>query len=257
MANYTHQTFMSRRLATIMNHLGGYLSGTEEDKYGLGKAVATVVGYTVLHNIVDNFIRKSRRGTDDFGEQWPELSPVTVANRKVGPGDMKDPAIAYRVKAKAHIKKYYYSRYLLTMSKKDAETMAEKVAEQMVSKDTGKTKLQTLGNRKVDILRDTGRLLNSLQPGQIVELSSTIKYKPPKTDLKDDQIFEPVAGAVTIDSNVEYAKEHQEGLPVRNPPLARRSFLPQKNDTLPSIWKQDIRTALETYMVLLLSKMLK
>lgn len=75
------------------------------------------------------------------------------------------------------------------------------------------------------ILRDTGRMFNSLGPGIV----------------SSDQVAEYPPGKVIVGTNVDYAKYHQSKLPRKlkkdgTPKLPRRQFLPDDTHPIPVTW---------------------
>lgn len=88
-----------------------------------------------------------------------------------------------------------------------------------------------LSQRQVEILRDTGILLNSLSPGQLGGGAFPNSYSPPNGEGGKEQILKTVADGVQVGTTVPYAGVHQHGAPSRNIPA--RPFLPHK---IPDKW---------------------
>jgi hypothetical protein len=86
------------------------------------------------------------------------------------------------------------------------------------------------GNRPVEILRDTGLLLNSLSPALPADLA---KHPPPPVA---NQVFRLGVAAVMIGTNRKWAWVHHEGLPGKIP---QRRLWPAPA-RWPSAWWQDI-----------------
>jgi hypothetical protein len=84
----------------------------------------------------------------------------------------------------------------------------------------------------VDILRDTGVLLNSLSPGELGGAAGSITYSPPSADGGEAQVFKLFESGVIVGTTVPYARDHQEGDPARN--LPPRPFLPTHG--IPPAW---------------------
>ena len=78
----------------------------------------------------------------------------------------------------------------------------------------------------MEILRDTGVLLNSLSPGRWTQSG----YTKPSAEGGEEQIFEVGTGEVIVGTNVEYASTHQRGRGA----IPARPFLPV--DHVPSVW---------------------
>lgn len=92
----------------------------------------------------------------------------------------------------------------------------------------GKVKLS---ERQVEILRDTGILLNSLSPGQLGGGALPSSYSPPAGDGGAAQILRTVANGAYVGTTVPYAAVHQHGSESRNIPA--RPFLPHR---IPDKW---------------------
>lgn len=186
---------------------------------GYGEHMLTVLGLAVLSDIKREFVVAARGGTNAFGIKWPPLSPKTIAARRVGPGDIRDnEAIRERERIRKNAEKRLLRRYLASLPEDQARRRAKQVAGQIATRETGRTKVQTLGGRQVEMLRDTGILLNSLSAAE--PKPSTDAYTP-----RDGQIFELTPGEVKVGTNVPYAATHQFGDPSRKIPA--RPFLPE------------------------------
>jgi hypothetical protein len=92
-----------------------------------------------------------------------------------------------------------------------------------------KTKISVFGSRKVQILRDTGVLLNSLSPGELLQGGA---YSKPSGLGGDDQIFNTISNGVIVGTNVPYAGIHNNGNASKGIPA--RPFLPKE---APQVWK--------------------
>ncbi len=92
--------------------------------------------------------------------------------------------------------------------------------------------------RKIDILRDTGKLLRTLSPG------STIAEK----------VFRVAPGSVTIGTSRKGAAAHHKGVPLRN--LPQRRLWPKPKNWPPG-WKRDILEPLRAGVVKLIVKRLR
>lgn len=212
----------------------------------VGRAFLSAIGFAALSDIKQAYIVKARGGRDEMGIEWPPLKPETIAGRRVGPrdtrpgkgrsGETKGQTIAraqraIAIKARQKIvkreTKKAFARFLLSLPEGQAKSRAKQVAEAKATRITGATKTETLGGRKVEILRDTGILFNSLSPGILTPGSE----KQPESD---DQVFELTAGSVIVGTNVLYAATHNFGDDSRNIP--RRQFLPDDNGQVPEAW---------------------
>jgi hypothetical protein len=192
------------------------------------RAILTRVGMTVLGRIKRAFIVKARGGTDEAGERWKPLSPKTIAyskTRKRGRGGRTKaernrpdrPSQALNTRQQARWWELY--RQGLAMFKGDKGTAARR-AWGILKREGAVTLLMKYGGRQVDILRDTGLLLNSLSPGATVP----------------EQIFRTGNGEVEIGTNRKWAGCHHRGVPGRIP--QRRLWPAPKN--WPANWWKDI-----------------
>ena len=87
--------------------------------------------------------------------------------------------------------------------------------------------------RSIEILRDTGVLLNSLSPG----VPNGASYSKPTDPGGSEQIMEVIGDTVAVGTNVKYAATHNYGDASRNIP--RRQFLPDDDSQIPEEWKED------------------
>jgi hypothetical protein len=135
----------------------------------------------------------------------------------------------------------FASRFMLSgASESEAKSHAAAVAWNIMKKRGAKTKLQVFGDRKVQILRDTGRLLNSLSPGLLSGKGPAVSYSKPSGEGGNEQIFETEPGLVIVGTNVEYAETHQK----------TRPFLPDDRHAVPVAWWQRwTAIALATFVV--------
>jgi len=203
---------------------------------GSRQDVIRVMRFGALSDIKTAFIAKSRGGTDELGIKWPPLSPATIANRRVGPKDKRDNAdIAEREKIRKRETAKALKRYRLSLPEDEAQRRAKIVGGLKATWQTGKTKVETLGARDVEILRDTGVLFNSLSPGNLTRGGGgNLTYAKPTAEGGEEQTFDVKPGEVIVGTTVAYASTHQRGDPDRNIPA--RPFLPPDGASVPDIW---------------------
>lgn len=223
----------------------GMLTGDVPDTHGIAKGFFLSIGVAALGDIFDAFIVKSRGGTDAMGIQWPPLQKKTIAyGRRAGKGDPSLPRVSpYRPsltrKQNDRWKAIFVAllnRYQASMGEEEAKRRAAATAWSILKSEGAKTKLELLGNRQVEILRDTGILLNSLTPG----IYTGGSYTP----ADQNQFIEFNAGKVVIGTNVKYAATHNYGDESRN--ITRRQFFPDDGDQVPEEWWQNwLDTALD------------
>lgn len=225
---YFHGT--RRDISRIAQTLAAVLAGRAADTHRIARGFQLVLGFSALSDIKSAFVTKSRGGTDEMGITWEPLKPATIANRRVGPRDLLNAAIKEREKIRKRETDKAFRRLQLSLPEREAKRRAAIVGGLKATKETGRTKLQTLGSRDVEILRDTGVLLNSLSPGTL----NGDQYSPPAGEGGKEQIFETPAGQVIVGTNVPYARTHQKGDASRNIPA--RPFLPDDSHPVPQIW---------------------
>ena len=227
--------------------LAAVLSGRLADPTGIAKGFLLAVGFAVLSDVKDAFLVKSRGGTDEMGVTWPPLQPETIARRRVGPRDIKQSeTIKKRQSIVRNLRrkrvKELTDRFSLSLPLEQAKQRAREIADsssektsrqRQATQSTGLNKVATLGGRQVDMLRDTGVLLNSLSPGTI---GPSDTYQRPSGDGGANQVFDLKENSITVGTNVPYAATHNFGDAERNIP--RRQFLPDDANQVPQVWAQ-------------------
>lgn len=192
------------------------------------QAIMTRVGLAALGHIRRAFVIKARGGTDDAGDRWKPLSPKTIAYSKTrsrGRGGRtktekkRDAFPSQALNSKQQDRWWEIYRRALAQFKGDKRHAAA-VAWFVLKREGAKTLLEKYGNRQVEILRDTGLLLNSLSPG----VTST------------EQIFRVSSGAVIVGTNRKGAAAHHKGIPGR---LPQRRLWPEPS-RWPKKWWDDI-----------------
>ena len=164
-------------------------------------------GTAILAHIHEAFIVKSKGGTDDAGDRWAPLSPVTIAIRK-------------RRDGKSSV------RTLLDKKRKrvergDNRTPAQRRAQNIIKGGKARRRNRYDSDRD-DILVDTGALLDSLSPWSD----------------SPDKIFKVTGNGVTLGTRREGAMDHHTGVPERNIP--QRRLWPEPTNW-PDSWWQDIK----------------
>lgn len=189
-------------------------------------AMLTRCGLAILGRIKQAFIAKSRGGTDEAGDSWKPLSPKTIAySRTRARGRSKRdkaraqfPSQALTSKQQARWWVVYHRQ--LAIYKGD-KSHAAAVAWLVLKGEGAQTLVDKYGHKKVDILRDTDLLFNSLSPG----VSSA------------EQIFRVGRGEVIVGTNRVGAAAHHHGAPSRNLPQRRLWPLVSR---WPANWWSDI-----------------
>lgn len=214
-------------------------------KFADGIKMATA--YQFFSLVKQAFIAKSRGGTDESGDSWKPLSPEYLAySRRFGRGEqaaLKKAAGLGRAnsqyigngqtlldKKQADLWWATYRRVLSfnveTLPLREAKAIAAGAAWNVVKRAGGKTKLMVYGKRQVEILRDTGVLLNSLSPGVLADRV----YAPPPPSGYGGQVVRTEPGALIVGTNVRYAGAHHYGKRV-----PQRRLWPDGN-RLPQRW---------------------
>lgn len=235
-------------IVRIARQVGAMLAGRETDQHGVGRGFLLALGYAALSGIKDAFVQKADGGTDEMGITWPPLSREYLAygrrfvrgeqsrlKRSAGlgrgnwraPGGNKGLLSAAELTQWRKIYSQRLARYMLSEGESAAKSHAAAVAWIIMKKKGAKTKLEVYGNRKVQILRDTGRLLNSLSPGLLSGAGSAVSYSKPGGEGGSEQIMEVQPGVVIVGTNVKYASGHQRG---------KRPFLPDESHPVPVVW---------------------
>ena len=86
-----------QRARELVYSLRDMLAGRQPDTLGIAAGVFTAVGFAALGDIQRDFVRKSHRQTGEDGVTWQELSPRTIAQRRLGPKDKRLPHIKERL----------------------------------------------------------------------------------------------------------------------------------------------------------------
>ena len=227
-------------LMELATGLGEVLAGNAPDSLGIAKGLATVLGFAALSSIKDAFIIKSRGGTDEMGIKWPPLSPATIAARKVSREEEKSsPDIKDRQAVARREEKKRMRTLPPGMNPKEARAIARRYGQIKATRETGRKKIEVLGFRQVNILRDTGKMFNSLQPGRLNGSS----YSPPTDEGGENQIFEATPGLVTVGTRDVKFPTHNFGRPAMKdkngrtlPAIPRRQVFPDSNAEIPSQW---------------------
>lgn len=226
------------------------LIGRASDPLQLARGVFLALGFAALSDIKDDFVRKANGEVGEDGVKWPDLSAKYKAyGRRFGPGEQaglkkaaglgkanrfapgqnKGLLTAAQLKLWRKIYGTRLQRFLVSMSEPAAKARAAQIAWAELKRMGAKTKISVFGSRKLQILRDTGVLLNSLSPG---ELNGT-EYRKPSGDGGDDQLFQTISNGVIVGTTVPYAAVHNNGNPSKGIPA--RPFLPSQ---APAVWQQ-------------------
>lgn len=141
---------------------------------------------------------KAAGGTDSFGVKWSPLKPQTIADRFPRPIPGRLRGNLTKEQDKLWRKTFAVLRSALEKrGNPNAEAIAAGYAWKVVKAAGAITRLQLYGSRKVDLLIKSGRLLQSIAPGQL----RNGVYRPDSID----QIAEILGpGKIKIGSKVPY-----------------------------------------------------
>lgn len=164
------------KLNAMLASLGQALAGRLNDAVSrrLHDDALRNVGLEALAVVKQAFVVKARGGTDDAGQSWPPLKPETVAYGRRHPGKRKSKKPGSRPSLtptqNAAWRKAFAQVKAARMAAGDGEDAASAVAAghawNVVKGMGARTVLEKYGGAKVEINRDTGRLLASLSPGK-------------------------------------------------------------------------------------------
>ena len=188
--------------------------------------------HVMFDKISEAYWDKAHGAADSLGNRWPPLHPSTIASRPVTWRDRD------RLKTKKRTKRgllspaqdsLWRSIFVQNIKILMAQGMQEQDAKRkaaarawMTLKETGaKTRKGDLSERRVPIMIDSKRLLNSLQPGSL----SVFSYRPPSKN----QIYRIKGSTLEIGTRVRHAKFHKHGtktMPPRPPFPSAESMAP-------------------------------
>lgn len=190
------------------------VAGRSQEARGPMQAVMTRIGMVALSRIREAFVVKARGGTDESGLSWPPLKSSTIAYSRRHPGV---PPSKQRAP--------FRPSWMLTEKQRArwwqlCAKGGPAYAWLQLKSEGAKTLIGEYGNTPVEILRDTGLLLNSLSPG----------VNSP------DQIFDPSSNDVVVGTSRKWAGCHHRGIPGK---LPQRRLWPAP-DQWPDSWWADI-----------------
>lgn len=227
-----------QQLKDLLRSIPRALAGSG-DPLGIARSIQLRAGVALLSKVQQAFIIKSRGGTGEDGIKWKPLKRETIAQRRIGKGDLQGIGIKGAGQPKSRVRglltkdqdrrwRAIYASILArlrTQGDSDASGHAAAIAWTILKREGAQTKLAVLGGRQVDILRDTGELFRSLNPG--------VDDKPSGAD---GQIFQTPPGHVIIGTNKK--TWHHAGIPGK---LPARPLWPA---ALPDKWVDAIEKAI-------------
>ncbi len=234
-SNTIHVTATRAQVVRILNDLPRLLNGSPGGAGGFVRALQVRVGLSILERIKDAFLVKAAGGTDAAGDSWKPLSPHTIAYGRKHPGVPKKrpfwtthPSYSLTAKRRDRWWQLYYGfKAKFRGNKRRAAATAWVILRR--EQPGIRTLMDRFGNTPVEILRDTGLLLNSLSPGVPAD---DAPMSPPR---KPSQVFRCTPGSVIIGTNRKGAAKHHEGDPPRFP---QRRLWPEPS-RWPAEWWSD------------------
>jgi hypothetical protein len=229
-------------LVRLLQHIPAVLGGAP-DPNGIARGIQLRAGNVLVSKVQQAFIVKSRGGTGEDGIKWKPLKRETIAQRRTTRSERKALGITgTRVRGlltpaqDRRWRQIYGSRLARLLASGvgggEARATAARIAWAILKSEGAMTKLDVLGGRQVDILRDTGELLRSFTPG--------VEDKPSGAD---GQVFKLEPSRVIIGSNKK--PQHHTGIPGR---LPARPFWPP-DGSLPRPWSEAILGSIQRGMV--------
>ncbi len=245
-----------RDVIRLAYRLRDILVGRQQDSHQVREGFLLSLGFAALSDIKDAYVTKADGGTDEMGVSWPDLSPKTKAySRRFGPREqatLKKAAGLGRGHAfapggnrglltKAQLERWKqifarnFNRLSLSLPVKEAKARAAQIAWAVIKREGAQTKLEVYGSRKVQILRDTGVMLNSLSPGVLSGTPPAMAYSKPSGEGGDKQVFDAQGARIIVGTNDPRAGAHNNGVPGR---LPKRQIFPDNAAQIPAVWWQ-------------------
>lgn len=233
----------------LVSQLGRAVAGRPEapELAEAAKGIQLRMGVVLLSKVQQAFIIKSRGGTGSDGIQWPPLDPRTIAARRSRYKGTRRPPDAPRGLLTQKQDRFWRRAYASLLSHllaqgepldRAREIAARTAWARVIKEQNADTLIAKYGKKKVDVLRDTGELLRSLQPGFDDQPSGA-----------PGQVFRLTAGNITVGTNKK--PWHHRGIPGR---LPARPLWP---DQLPLAWRKAIIAAARRGMTQAVIKLLQ
>lgn len=225
-------TFRGSRsdLRRLLSALPALLTGRDPRHADLAEQLHLRVGTAALSLIREAFLDKARDGTDETGLTWPPLKPETIAYNRRHPGLARQRSRAAKrgsnrpsltAAQDRRWRQLYASRAGGNRATRETRARAAAYAWFHLKAEGATTVLQQYGGTKVEILRDTGILFNSLSAGAPM---NRLEVQP---------------GQVTVGTNVPYAAAHHNGTRT----LRQRRLWPEPR-TWPQRWWDELLAVL-------------
>lgn len=211
-------------LKRVLRDFPAIIAGTKQDIRGIRKAYWSGFANSMFHDIQVAFDLKANLQSDELGDSWPDLSPSTKAySRPARQGDLTESEKRnlrnYRTKGLldarlTNIWKGFFNKQRLKLIREGsppniATNIAAVQAWAFVKSKGGTTKMDKLGFRKLQILKDFKRLYKSLSQGKF----NGYDYKP----TNNKQVFTITRTGLEIGTRDKKASFHHHGIPGRLP----------------------------------------
>lgn len=228
-----------------LRQLPAMAAGRTSEGREASRGLALRLGVVTMSFLKEAFIIKARGGVDAAGEKWAPLSPVTIRKR-LSKGRLGKKQLPLKVRralerfiaAKAEYIKAakraggFKKAKQSTMDKANAKVrrLEAKLKKYKARLEKAETELQT-AIAGIEILRDTGRMFNSLSPGESGQLNA-------------DGVLVVNPGEIVFGTNVEYAADHMTGRDGSDgqPKMPARPLWPDP-EKWPSDWWRQIGQA--------------
>ena len=215
-------------LKRIIVDFPAIIAGKKQDIRGIRSAYWSGFANSMFHDIQVAFDLKADLQADELGDRWPDLAPSTKAySRPARENDLtaeeRRNLKNYRTKGlldaqQTKIWKAFYFKQRLALAREGsppniASSLAAAQAWAFIKSQGAVTKMDKLGYRKLQVLKDFKRLYKSLSQGTF----NGYQYKPPTPQ----QIFKVTREGLTIGTRDKKASFHHHGNPKRGLPQRR------------------------------------
>ncbi len=231
-------------LTEIIRQLPSMIAGRTPDRDGIAAGFRARIAWTFFSLVAPNFNELGRGQPGVDGDKWPPLTKEYLAYQRpvkgrqppkaggLAPGGNDGFLTPAQLKQWKQIFADRYAFYVMRESDEKAKEIAARLAWHEIKKQGAKTKLQEFGGRKVGVeyqtLVDTGRLRQSLQPGELIDRGIAAEYQP-----SEDQVSEDLSYQIVVGTNVQHAGAHHNA----KSPKRRRRFWPER---FPNFWWDQI-----------------
>ena len=175
--------------------------------------IAWTIYYTfqIIH---EEFLVKSRGGTDSAGIRWRPLSPRTIAYRPLGKGDAQLYGVRNFKTTRGLLTpsqdKRWKAIFAYNLRRGKSASEAAALAWSILKASGARTRIGTLSNRDVPIMILTHRLERSLRPGKVI----SGQYLP-----SQEQEFEIRGDRLIVRTTVPYSDRLAQQRPIFPPDL--------------------------------------